>query len=100
MITDKRNIVENEILKIANKLLDDWSNKLIERKISVTPLTVYNNSSADNYFSEIEFNLWKDNELLETFSVIIYIEGRQVLFIENAYDEINNEIKVCLGKAF
>lgn len=99
MDINKRIAVENEMLDMAFFVLKTWDDKLRELNISVSPLSINRSNSADDYFSEIEFDFWRNNDLLNCFSIIIYLEGKQAVSVEEAYKELNGEIKASCEEA-
>lgn len=92
MNIDQRMAIEAKILSIANQLVKEWGSRLNEQRITVDPLRIYSSGSSEDYFSEIEFNFWRDDELLEIFSITLYMDGKQILSIEDAANHMNDEI--------
>ena len=52
-----------------------------------------------DYFSEIEVNYWYENGSLATmFSIIIFMEGKQVLSVDEAENYIREEMEICYNE--
>ena len=93
MKKDERITIEDSILKITNELLQEWEERF--QNISIRNDIPFVNRSHDefDYFSEIEVNYWYENGSLATmFSIIIFMEGKQVLSVDEAENYIREEM--------
>ena len=94
----ERHIIEESILKITNELLSEWEERLKKSSVYTDVSSIRRNNSESYYFSEIEVNFWNEKTLATTFSIIIYMENKQVLDIDEARDFIQEEIEVCYNE--
>lgn len=92
MIKNENTIIEEHILEITNKVIQKWDNELKAKRIYVDPPHL-NRSDGSQYFSEIEFDFWKNDQLEEPFSILIFVNNKQVLREEDTYEYINKEIE-------
>lgn len=99
MKKDERITIEDSILKITNELLQEWEERF--QNISIRNDIPFVNRSHDEfvYFSEIEVNYWYENGSLATmFSIIIFMEGKQVLSVDEAENYIREEMEICYNE--
>lgn len=99
MKKDERITIEDSILKITNELLQEWEERF--QNISIRNDILFVNRSHDefDYFSEIEVNYWYENGSLATmFSIIIFMEGKQVLSVDEAENYIREEMEICYNE--
>lgn len=88
--------LEKEILEVANFLWENRKAKFDEISISIEkPFSVESGGDNDHYFSEIEIDLFRGENLITCFSIIIFMEGRQILSLEEAHSYILNEFEVA-----
>ena len=99
MKKDERITIEDSILKITNELLQEWEERF--QNISIRNDIPFVNRSHDefDYFSEIEVNYWYENGSLATmFSIIIFMEGKQGLSVDEAENYIREEMEICYNE--
>ena len=83
MKKDERITIEDSILKITNELLQEWEER-------------FQNISIRN---DIPFVNWYENGSLATmFSIIIFMEGKQVLSVDEAENYIREEMEICYNE--
>jgi hypothetical protein len=70
------NEIEGAIYKGIEKTLLHLDLEMKDKGISFD-LSFNHNGSEETYFSEIEVTFWKDDNVLDEISVIIYIEGKK-----------------------
>ena len=90
--------IEEKILEIANKKLKKWNEKFQKTHIYVEPLQVIRNNNDSDYFSEIEFNIWKNNSLETFFSLIIFMNSKLMIEINEVDEYLNKEIEVSYNE--
>jgi hypothetical protein len=56
-------LTEEKALNIAKEQIEKWTDRLDKEGIEIGELTVSRNGNDTSYFSEIEFNLWRKNNL-------------------------------------
>lgn len=92
-------IVEDSILIITNELLQEWKDKFHEISIYNDIPLINKNDNETDYFSEIEVNFWhEDNTFATVFSIIIFMQNKQILEINRARDYIQEEIETCYNE--
>lgn len=91
------NNVESKIYKGVEKTLLQLKEELKSKGISYD-LSFHNSGVGDSYFSEIEVAFWKDDNVLDEISVIIYLEGKkrntEEIFLDWFKDELAEVIAV------
>lgn len=95
----ERVVIEEFVLKTTNELLREWKEKF--QKFSVYSDIPYINRNNDetDYFSEIEINFWnEDGSFVTVFSIIIFMQNKQVLSIDEAKNYIQGEIEICYNE--
>lgn len=88
--------IEEEILNSAIKVIDTWNNKLKSKGVEIVNDPIYRSGENETYFSEIEFVLWKDNDLAAFFSIIIFLEGKQLIQLDEVAEFIDDEVNISL----
>jgi hypothetical protein len=94
MNRSKIDIIEETILEITNVLLKEWEEKFREISVCADVPIINRNNSESDYFSEIEFNFWHESNLITSCSIVIYMENKQVLEIDEAKKYIQKEIRI------
>lgn len=91
------NNVESTIYKGIEKTLLRFKEKLKSKSIS-HDISFHNSGAGKSYFSEIEVTFWKDSNVLDEISVVIYLEGKkrntEEIFIDWFKDELLELIEV------
>ena len=99
MKQSKRIVIEESILKVTNELLQEWRGKFKKFSVYSDFPFVSRTGSEATYFSEIEVNYWhEDGAFIDFFSIIIFIQGEQVLNIDEARSYIEEEIQNCYDR--
>ncbi len=84
--------IELDIKDSVKKLLEELSNKLLEKGITFD-IEANRSGEGNDYFSEIEVTFWKENNVLDVISIIIYSQGKlrssKDRFLEWFYKEVN-----------
>ena len=70
------NDLERKIYKEVEKILLQFKKELEVIGISYD-LSFYCSGVKKSYFSEIEITFWKDNNVLDVISIIIYLKGKK-----------------------
>jgi len=86
--------IEEKVLTICNKVLQKWNSKLEKISVTLDTLSIYRNDNEDDYFSEIEFNFWKQNSLETCFSIIIFMNGQLKVDFNILEEQINEEMNI------
>ena len=86
--------IEEKVLVLSNELLQNWNSKLEEISVTVDTLSIYRNDNEVDYFSEIEFNFWKQNSLETCFSIIIFMNGQLQIDFNTIEKQINEEMNI------
>lgn len=94
--------IEDSILKITKELLHEWEDKFQRISIYNDVPFINRNDCQSQYFSEIEVNFWYNtNSLASVFSIIIFMQNKQVLNVDDAKIYIDREIEYsyreCIG---
>ena len=91
------NNVESTIYKGIEKILLQFKEELKSKGISYD-LSFNNSGEEGSYFSEIEVTFWKDDNILDEISIVIYLEGKkrntEKIFINWFKDELAEVIAV------
>jgi hypothetical protein len=66
--------IEKNIKDSVEKILNGFSNKLLNKQISFD-IEVNKSGEGKDYFSEIEVTFWQNNNVLDVISIIIYSQG-------------------------
>lgn len=85
------NEIEGAIYKGIEKTLSLFNLEMKDKGISYDLLFNYS-GSEESYFSEIEVTFWKDDNVLDEISVIIYIEGKKRNDEENFINWFKDEL--------
>lgn len=88
--------IEEEILGSAIKVINTWNIKLKSKGIEIVNDPIYRSGENETYFSEIEFIIWKDNNLAAFFSIILFLEGKQLIQLNEVAEFIDEELNVSL----
>ena len=88
-----KEIIEGQIFEIAKSVLKKWESHFIEISITVSPISITKSDNDSEYFSEIEFEFWRGNSLISCFSMIIFMDNRQIIEISETEQYLNNEIE-------
>jgi hypothetical protein len=91
-------LIEEEVLSLANKHLETWRKTFHEINVDIEQISISRHGKGNKYFSEIEFNLWKNNDLESVFSVIIFMEGKQALNLGELNQILDAEFKTSLNE--
>ena len=89
-------LIEDKALIIAKEQISKWTDRLDEEDVEIGELTVSRNGDDISYFSEIEFNLWRKNNLETTFSLIVFMNGKQSIELEKIPAFIDEELNESL----
>jgi hypothetical protein len=92
---DKKNI-EKQVLEIVNESILKKKKQFDAHEITIAPIKLTNNGSTDSYYSEIEIEFWKSNNLIDALSVIIFMEGKAALEINNLETWLEKEFNAVL----
>jgi hypothetical protein len=91
------NNVESTISKGIEKILLQFKEELNSKGISYD-LSFNNSGKGGSYFSELEVTFWKDDNILDEISIVIYLEGKkrntEEIFINWFKDELEEVIAV------
>ena len=70
----KLNKIESEVKSAVEQILS--STEILGQK-KITHDLVFNSSgNGDNYFSEIEITFWKNHNIIDVISIILFTEGK------------------------
>lgn len=95
-MNNQRKLIEEEILSSAKKIIERWNINLKNKKIEIETSAISRSGNNETYFSEIEFNVWKDNNIETFFSLIVFMEGRQNIQLDEIAEFIDDEIKTSI----
>jgi hypothetical protein len=84
--------IEDKALSLAKEQITKWTNRLENIGIEIGELFVSRSGNDASYYSEIEFNLWKENNLETAFSLIIFMKGKQSIGLEEIPIFIDTEL--------
>lgn len=70
-------LTEEKALNIAKEQIKKWTDRLDKKGIEIGELSISRYGNDTSYFSEIEFNLWRKNNLETAFSLILFMKGKQ-----------------------
>jgi len=92
MDNNQRQLIEEKALSLAKAQIVIWTSRLEENGIEIEDISIARSGDETNYFSEIEFNLWKGNNIETFFSLIIFMEGKQSIDLNDVPKFIDDEI--------
>ncbi len=95
-MNNQQKLIEEEILSSAKKTVERWNFDLKDKEIEIETSTISRSGDKETYFSEIEFNVWKSDNIETFFSLIIFIGGKQNIQLDKITDFIDKEIKTSL----
>lgn len=92
----QQKLIEDEILRSTKRIIEGWNNNLESKGIEIEISSISRSGDNETYFSEIEFIFWKDDNVETFFSLIIFMEGRQHILLNEIHAYIDDEIKASL----
>ena len=91
-------IIEEQIFEISKSVLKKWECHFNEILTTINPISITRSNDDSEYFSEIEFEFWRGNSLISCFSVIIFMDNRQIIEIGETEQYLNNEIELSYNE--
>jgi hypothetical protein len=92
--------LEQKAIEILNLAITKWAPKFIEHSSTFGIVELHRKGEGDNYFSEIESFIWQKNNVFDVLNLILFLNGTQLisidelpLFINNAIEHIFNKFK-------
>ena len=92
------NNFEKQGISIIKNVIKERRSRFEERGLVISDIEFRSSGDSKHYFSEVECNIWKGNNIVSIFSIILYMEGKQLLEIEELDSETNNELDRLLLK--
>lgn len=95
-MNNQQKLIEDEILSSAIKIVERWNINLKNKEIEIETSAISRSGDNETYFSEREFNIWKDDNIETFFSLIVFMEGRQNIQLDEITEFIDDEIKTSI----
>lgn len=95
-MNNQKKLIEEKFLNSAKKIVERWNIYLKNKEIEIEISTISRNGNNESYFSEIEFYVWKGDNIETFFSLIIFMDDKQYMQLDEVAEFIDNEVKVSL----
>lgn len=87
---------EYKAIEIVKEIITRWTSKLNEKLCTFGLVECNKNDTPDNYFSEIEVYIWQNNNVIDVLNVVLFLNGKQVIDL----DELPNVIDAIIQDIF
>jgi len=92
------NNFEKQTTLLVNNLIEARRPQFEENGLTISDTEFRSSGDSIHFFSEIECDIWKENNIVAVFSIVLYLEGRQLLTINEVDIEANTELDRLLFK--
>lgn len=89
---------EHKAIEIVKEIITRWTSKLNDKLGRFGLVELNKNNIPDNYFSEIEVYVWQNNNVIDVLNVVLFLNCKQVINLDELPNVTNNIIQDILNK--
>jgi hypothetical protein len=88
-----KTLEEQQILEIVNPVVAKWLPFFDDHDCSIDQPKVSSGGEGDSYFAEVEARVWKNNTVFDVFNLMISLQGKTLIELNEIELEANNEFQ-------
>jgi len=98
MENTNRTYIEEQTSVIVNSYCAQKNKELAEAEINLTVNQINRTGEGQSYFSEIEIDVWKGNNLIDCLAIIMYVQGEVGMELSKTESWLDKELQTIINE--